>query len=148
MKTRFGRETNRILTGLEHTSICRKSGDCCSPAGRPRLMRWRQREFLGHSPPGYYQPLGDLVLKFPHAGDFTKYQRELDLDNAIARVSFRQGDAVFTREIFSSAPAQVLIVRLTCNKPGRISFTAGLARKEGALSESLGNNGLILRGHG
>jgi len=37
------------------------------------------------------------------------------LDQAIARVTFREGDAVFTREIFSSAPSQALVVRLTGN---------------------------------
>ncbi|MBM4081332.1 MAG: glycoside hydrolase family 95 protein, partial [Planctomycetes bacterium] len=104
------------------------------------------KELLGSRPLGAYQPLGDLILKFSGAADFSDYHRELDLDTAIARVRFRQGDAVFTREVVASAPAQVLVVRLTCDRPGRLSLTARLSRKEGAITETLGNDGLVLRG--
>jgi len=104
------------------------------------------RELLGDRPLGAYQPLGDLVLKFPSAGEVTQYHRELDLDRGVASVRFQQGGAVFTREVFASAPAQVLVVRLGCNQPGRISFRASLGRKEGAVSAASGENGLILRG--
>jgi len=104
------------------------------------------KEILGSRPLGAYQLLGDLILKFVGAGEVSNYRRELDLETAITGVQFRHGDAVFTREAFVSAPAQVLVVRLTCNKPRRISLTASLSRKEGAQTESLGDSGLILRG--
>ena len=55
------------------------------------------RELLGDRPLGAYQPLGDLVLKFPSAGEVTQYHRELDLDRGVASVRFQQGGAVFTR---------------------------------------------------
>ncbi|MBC7784065.1 MAG: glycoside hydrolase family 95 protein [Burkholderiales bacterium] len=75
-----------------------------------------------------YQPLGDLTLSL--TGDATvptDYQRSLDLDRAVATVRYRRGDAVFTREVFSSFPDQLIVVRLTCDKPGKISFTAALS---------------------
>ncbi|NDE94566.1 MAG: glycoside hydrolase family 95 protein [Betaproteobacteria bacterium] len=90
------------------------------------------REILGERPLGCYQPLGALALLFEHRGPATDYRRELDLDCAVARVQFRVGDASFTREVFASAPDQVLVVRLTCDQPGRISFIASLSRVEHA----------------
>ncbi|HZM91310.1 MAG TPA: glycoside hydrolase family 95 protein, partial [Blastocatellia bacterium] len=50
-----------------------------------------------------YQPLGDLLISFRGQSEARDYVRELDLDTAIARVSYQSGDAKFTREVFSSA---------------------------------------------
>lgn len=70
-----------------------------------------------------YQPFGDIYLDF---GDAVadKYYRQLDMQRGVVTVRYKIADAVFTREIFSSFPDQVIIIRLTCDKPGRISFTA------------------------
>ena len=105
-----------------------------------------KKEVLGERPLGCYQPLGDLILDFEGVENPTEYRRELNLDTAIARVSYRAGDAVYTREVFSSVPDQVIIVRLTCDKPGRLTFRAQLNREADAESASKGDRGLVLRG--
>ncbi|MEN6426924.1 MAG: glycoside hydrolase N-terminal domain-containing protein, partial [Phycisphaerales bacterium] len=97
-------------------------------------------------PYGCYQTLGDLSLAFEGLEGATDYRRELDLDTAIASVSFRQGDATFTRQVFSSAADQGLVVRLTCDKPGRITFTAQLSRPERFTTTADGTDGLIMTG--
>jgi alpha-L-fucosidase 2 len=71
-----------------------------------------------------YQPLGDLRLEFSHDAPPTSYERSLDLDRAVATVRYQVGNATFTREVFSSYPDQVIVVRLTCDQPGRINFSA------------------------
>lgn len=101
---------------------------------------------LGDRPLGSYQPLGNLSIEFSGIGNVADYRRELDLDTAVAKLTFRDGDAVFTREIFASAPSNVLVVRLTCSEPGRISIKTHLNRKEGASTQSFGPTGLLLRG--
>jgi alpha-L-fucosidase 2 len=97
-------------------------------------------------PFGCFQTLGDLTLKFDAQGGASDYRRELDLGTAIATVSYRRGDASFTREVFSSAPGQVLVVRLRCDKPGRIGFTAGLTRPERFATAADGSDGLVMSG--
>lgn len=77
-----------------------------------------------------YQPLGDLILRFSGQEKQRDYIRELDLDTGIVRVSYNAGGAVFTREVFASAVDQVMVVRLTCDQPGRISFSATLTRQQ------------------
>jgi alpha-L-fucosidase 2 len=73
-----------------------------------------------------YQTLGDLRLVFPGHEQVTDYRLELDLDQAIVRVTYRVGGVQFTREIFSSAVDQAIVVHFTCEKPGQLTFTATL----------------------
>jgi alpha-L-fucosidase 2 len=60
------------------------------------------------------------------------YRRDLNLDTAIASVSYTRGGVRFTREIFTSAVDGVLVVRLSADKPGRISFSASLDTPQNA----------------
>ncbi len=71
-----------------------------------------------------YQPLGNLHLKFEDFGKITSYRRQLDLSQAVARVSFQASGTAFTREIFASAPDQVIVVRLTADRANALTFTA------------------------
>ncbi len=73
-----------------------------------------------------YQPLGDLLLHFPGHERATNYRRELDLDEAIARVSYMVDGVTFTREVFSSAVDQVLVLRVSADRPGAVTFIANL----------------------
>src|SRR5674476_1511408 len=40
----------------------------------------------------HYQPLGELRMRFASPEGATDYRRELDMDSAIARVTYRMGD--------------------------------------------------------
>jgi alpha-L-fucosidase 2 len=73
-----------------------------------------------------YQPLGDLTLVFEHGDVGRDYRRELDLTTGTASLSYKAGDATFTREVFSSHPSQVLVLHLTADRPGRLTFVARL----------------------
>jgi len=73
-----------------------------------------------------YQSLGDLVLRFEGMDEAADYRHELDLDAAVDTTSYAAGGVRYTRRIFSSPVDQVLVVRLTADAPGRISFRAQL----------------------
>ncbi len=70
-----------------------------------------------------YQPFGDLRLEFPDATNVTDYRRELDLETAVASVTYESGGARHLRQIFASHPDGVIVWNLSANKPGRVSFT-------------------------
>ena len=76
----------------------------------------------------HYEPLGDLHIDFDHDAKAANYRRELDLERAIVTVSYTIGGINYKREIFTSAVHKVLVVRLTADKPGSISFHAKLGR--------------------
>jgi len=76
-----------------------------------------------------YQTLGDLWLDIKNPeGEVTDYRRELDMDSGIVRVSYKAGDVQMRREVFCSEPSQVMVVRLTADKPGKIALTIRLNR--------------------
>jgi alpha-L-fucosidase 2 len=83
-----------------------------------------------HAPFGSYQTLGDLHFAFDGGGTpFSEYRRELDLDDAIARVTYRRGATTFTREMFASAPDQVLVLRFSAQGgQEKISFAVTMDR--------------------
>ena len=56
----------------------------------------------------------------------TEYRRELNLDTGVARVSYGVEGVRFTREVFASAPDQVIVVHLKADRPGKLNFTARL----------------------
>ncbi|MEI9863746.1 MAG: glycoside hydrolase family 95 protein [Limisphaerales bacterium] len=99
---------------------------------------------LGQMP---YQTMGDLFLDFgTNAGSVENYRRDLDLDTAIATVSYTANGVHFKREIFSSAVDQVIVVRLTADKPGQISFIGTMQTPQQAVTGTAGSNTLVLRG--
>ena len=66
------------------------------------------------------------------------YRRDLNLDTAVASVSYTANGVNFKREIFSSPVDQVIVVRLTADQPGQISFTAGMNTPQKATIQTEG----------
>lgn len=76
-----------------------------------------------------YQTMGDLFLDFDIEDcEIEDYARELDLENAMATVKFKANGVNYTRQYFSTFPDQVMVMRITADKPGMISFKAFLRR--------------------
>lgn len=104
-------------------------------------------EFLGTpSEQAAYQVLGDLELSFTGTGDITGYERELDLETAVVRTSYTRGSTRHVREVFASSPDQVVVVRLTADTPGSISFTARFTTPQRAASSSVDKRTVALDG--
>ncbi|KPK76762.1 MAG: hypothetical protein AMJ79_05525 [Phycisphaerae bacterium SM23_30] len=96
--------------------------------------------------PRSYQPLGDLRLKFELEGEVSDYRRELDLETAIATTRFTQGDATFSREVFSSPVDQVIVVSITADKGGKITLEAALDRPADYTVRAEGPDRLVMFG--
>ena len=93
-----------------------------------------------------YQPLGNLYLSFPGHEDVGDYRRALDLDTALATVGYRAGQATYRREMYASAPDQAIVVRLSCDRPGALSFAVRLDSRLRYAVRSEGADRLALRG--
>ncbi len=93
-----------------------------------------------------YQPLGDMTLRLAGQENAAGYRRELDLDTGIVRITYHAGDARYTREVFASAVDQVVVVRLTCDRPGRISFSATLSREADSTTNASAPNRVAMNG--
>lgn len=97
---------------------------------------------------GCYQVLGNLHLTFQSSTNvpFENYRRELDLNDAVTRMRYQRDDVTYSREMFVSAPDQVMVLHLTADRPKSISFTAQLDRPERFNTEPEGNDGLLMTG--
>ncbi|MFZ4456878.1 MAG: glycoside hydrolase family 95 protein [Bacteroidales bacterium] len=72
-----------------------------------------------------YMALGTLYLHFNHDSVVTNYYRELNLDNAVSKVSYTANKVNFTREYFVSNPDKVIAIKLKASKKGALSFKLG-----------------------
>lgn len=101
----------------------------------------------GKIPYGSYEMLGDLKLLFEHGTNApVNYRRALNLNTATATVSYEAGGVKFEREMFSSAPDQVLVVRLKASKKGALNLRVALSRPEVATVQTWGNEQLWMQG--
>ncbi|GGJ67710.1 glycoside hydrolase family 95 protein [Streptomyces brasiliensis] len=83
-----------------------------------------------------YQTVGNLRLTFPDTGEVSSYRRELDLDTAVATTTYVRNGVAYRRETFVSHADQVMVVRLTADAPGALSFTAAFDSPQQAQTSS------------
>ncbi len=93
-----------------------------------------------------YQPLGDLNIEFSGLDNTSDYRRELNLATGVVRVSYRVGEASCVRQVFSSVPDQAIVVRISCDKPGLVSFHATLTREQDSQTTVAAPDRVILDG--
>lgn len=95
-----------------------------------------------------YQTLGNIHFQFENIGKVTAYTRSLDLERAVYESSFTADGIRYTRELFITAPDDVMVMRLTSDKKNAITFQA-LLRREKFFDgiKKCGNNGICLYGN-
>ena len=71
-----------------------------------------------------YQTIGEIQLTFPGHGKAAEYRRQLDLDTAIATVTYNVDGVSYRREVFVSPADQVVAIHLSADQPGKITFSA------------------------
>src|SRR5690606_20105158 len=74
-----------------------------------------------------FQPVGSLNLYFNGHNAYTDYYRELDIEKAVTKTSYTVDGVTYAREMLASFSDDVVMVRLTADKPGNISFTASFS---------------------
>ncbi len=152
----FGGVTTERLQLNEDTVWAGEKRDRINPAGPGAIAELRRLLFAGKAaeaealadtaviavprrmPP--YQTLGDLIITVSASGDVSEYRRELNIADAVARVRYRSGGTVFTREVFASAVDQVIVMRITSDGPGTIDLSATLRRVQDATTRTVGSD--------
>lgn len=159
----FGTVNRERIQLNEETLWMGSARDTDNPEAREALPEVRRLLFEGKPTQAYalaerkmmgkpwrlesYQSLADLRLNFDHEGTISDYRRELDLDAAVARVTYKLDGVLFTREVFASHPDRAIVVRLTVDRPGALTFGAWIDRQQDARTEIAGNDQLNLIGY-
>ena len=77
-----------------------------------------------------YQPCGDLLIIGPDQDRQTEnHRRWLDLDSAKATTEWTSDGTSFRRETFASYPSNLIVTRITADKPGKTNATIKLGCK-------------------
>ena len=71
-----------------------------------------------------FQPVGNLNLSFDGHEKYTDYYRELDIEKAITKTTYTVNGVIYTREVFASFADRVIVMHITANKAGGVSFTS------------------------
>lgn len=99
-----------------------------------------------------YQSLGNVKIDFIGERYFWRkvenYRRELDLETGIASVKYMLDGVTYSREVFASAPDNLIAIRIKVDKPGALNFRLHYQREQDATafpidSNSLGFNGQV-----
>ncbi|MDB5110408.1 MAG: Alpha-L-fucosidase, partial [Mucilaginibacter sp.] len=156
----FGRVGTERFQLNDHTLWSGYPVDGNNPKGPEYLPQVRQAIFEGDYIKGSalfkkglqgtysarYLPLGDLYLHFKLTDTVTNsYYRDLDINAAIATVTYKAGGITYTREAWISYPAHVMVVRIKADHKNAISFNATLSSKL-RFNVDTYNDELILKG--
>lgn len=95
-----------------------------------------------------YQSLGNIYFQFYGFGNIVDYKRSLDLDKAVYEQKFRDEDTIYTREIFASNKADIIVIHLKAEGTKKLKFDVHMRREkyfDGI--HKIGDNGISLYGN-
>lgn len=99
----------------------------------------------GGVPFGCFQMLGDLNLSYQYKGidakdvKYDNYERELSLNNALAKTTYRVNGVTYKREYFTSFGNDVDVIKLSADKPGMLNLSINISRPERGITSTKGN---------
>ena len=136
----YGNVTNEVFQLNEHTVWSGSPNRNDNPDALEALPKVRELIFKGEykkaeqlandkiitkkSHGQMFQPVGNLELLFSNHNEYEDYYRELDISNAISKTSYVVDGVNYTREAFVSLADRVLVIKISADQPGKISFTA------------------------
>lgn len=71
---------------------------------------------------GAQQTVGDIFVKVPSKGAAQHYRRELNISDALGKVSYDAGGSHFERTFFGNYPAKVMVYRFASSTPETYSI--------------------------
>ena len=94
-----------------------------------------------------YLPLADLNIQQSFTDTATSsYRRELNIQNAVSTTEFTINGVDYKREMFISAPSQVIVIRLSSSKPKQINALISVKSLLHYQFETTKENEFVLKG--
>lgn len=95
---------------------------------------------------GTHLPLGDMLVEIGNPdGNVENYTRQLNLENAVASVSYKSGGVAYSREFIADYPDDVIAMHFSSDKKNSLDAAIGFdLLREGVVKAS--GNDLVLSG--
>jgi alpha-L-fucosidase 2 len=96
----------------------------------------------------FYQAMGRLNLDYTghELSKVTGHSRELDMDSALVNVSYTLDKVKYSRQVFASYPDQVIVIRLTADKKGKINFSGWFTSLQPSATSRIEGGEIIMEG--
>lgn len=97
---------------------------------------------------GSYQTLSDIFIEelFTTQDSIEYYKRTLDIDNAVATVTYKKGNINFSREYFMNHPKNVMVIKYSSDKKEAISRVIKLKTAQPNVNIYAENNIITMQG--
>jgi alpha-L-fucosidase 2 len=93
-----------------------------------------------------FLPLGDLRIRQDFGGgEATGYRRDLNIRDGVASTVFSANGVRYRREVFASAPDQVIVVRLSADKARQLSLELD-AHSQLRFENTAADGAIVMRG--
>lgn len=94
-----------------------------------------------------YSVLGDFIVDFYNQGSqISNYRRELNLENAVSKVSYLTEKSSYERSYFCSYPDKILVAHFTCSEKGGLELSSYIDRWKYVDKVRMGENTMCLYG--
>ncbi|MEP6749931.1 MAG: glycoside hydrolase family 95 protein [Bacteroidota bacterium] len=93
-----------------------------------------------------YLPMADLNIAYENIQDSSNYLRELNIDNAISKISFSSNGNRYTRTVFASFPDRAIVYHDTSEARNAVSFSIQLTSKLHYKLKTISVNHIVLKG--
>ena len=92
----------------------------------------------------FFESMGELRIEFPDKSRYENYRKELELSEAIGRVSYKKGTTDFSSETFVSEKYDCVLYKVEATAPFDCYVT--MERGQDAYTSALRNNLLFMNG--
>jgi alpha-L-fucosidase 2 len=96
---------------------------------------------------GSFQAVGNIFLDTGSTGDYSNYERTLDIEEAISTVTYTRDGVDFSREYFMSYPDEVMVIRYTADTANQIDLTLDFVNLQTTDNITVSNGLYTLEGH-
>ena len=94
-----------------------------------------------------YLPMADLVIDEDFGDKKPKaYKRTLNISDAVSTTTFTIDGVQYTREVFVSAPAQVIVIKISADAAKKITATINTTSQIHFSKDVSGDDLLVLKG--
>ncbi|MBE6695781.1 MAG: glycoside hydrolase family 95 protein [Ruminococcaceae bacterium] len=93
----------------------------------------------------YYESFGELFLDFSDKTEYSDYRKELNLENAIATVSYKKNGVNYKSETFISEKYDCLVYKIK-STGGTFSCRVSMERAQDASTSTIDENTILLNG--
>ncbi|KAA6328181.1 hypothetical protein EZS27_022901, partial [termite gut metagenome] len=95
-----------------------------------------------------YQAMAQLNIRYDghDPAKATGYHRSLDMDNALVDVNYQIDGVNYSRRVFASYPDQVIVIRLTADKKGKITLSGWFTGLQPSALTRVEHDELIMEG--